>query len=296
MENENIGFDDFLTAFDEDSSYQTEVTEEAEEAESTETAEDSGEDVQEEAEDGAAEDAADPEETPGKQEEKPAEPEQTFTIKVNKEERTVGVAEMTELAQKGADYDRVKGQLAESRQLNQSMQERLGKYQGVMDVLEMISSQTNVSLEELAEQVHMNFLMKDGKSEAEAKLEIRAAKAEKQLDAMKNQQVQKQTAQSSPQNRVRQEIAEFQQQYPDVELNKELVEKLMGDVKAGMSLTKAYQKMEDARKDAEIAELQRKLAAAEQNKKNRANSPGSQSDSGGRRAKTDFDDFMSAFN
>ena len=37
-------------------------------------------------------------------------------------------------------------------------------------------------------------------------------------------------------------------------------------------------------------------ASRKQNKKNRANSPGSQTDSGGRRVKSDFDEFMSAFN
>ena len=62
------------------------------------------------------------EESTPEQEKKPDEgatetaPEpQKFTIKVNKGTREVELPEMTELAQKGADYDRVKGQLETSR-------------------------------------------------------------------------------------------------------------------------------------------------------------------------------------
>ena len=47
--------------------------------------------------------------------------------------------------------------------------------------------------------------------------------------------------------------------------------------------------------DAKIAELQRQLEAEKQNKANRAASPGSQKDSGGKRSKSEFDDFMDAF-
>ena len=53
--------------------------------------------------------------------------------------------------------------------------------------------------------------------------------------------------------------------------------------------------IKENRKDAEIADLQRKLAAEKQNKKNRSTSPGSQQDSGGRRVKTEYDEFMAAF-
>ena len=49
-------------------------------------------------------------------------------------------------------------------------------------------------------------------------------------------------------------------------------------------------------KENRIAELEKQLAAEKKNKENRAASPGSQKDTGGQRQKTDFDDFMSAFN
>ena len=93
---------------------------------------------------------------------------------------------------------------------------------------------------------------------------------------------------------LRRELAEFREQYPKVDLTQELLDKLMGDVAAGKSLTDAYRSYEASQKDERIAELERQLAAEKQNKENRTSSPGSQKDSGGRRTKDDFDDFKKA--
>ena len=109
-------------------------------------------------------------------------------------------------------------------------------------------------------------------------------------------------AQETSQDRAKREVAEFREKYPDVEITPELMKAVAEDVRNGASLTDAYRKIEAAKKESEanelrnqIEELQRQLAAEKQNKKNRATSPGSQKDSGGQRAKSDFDDFMSAF-
>lgn len=297
MEDMDVGFDDFFDAFDGgEGGNQTGTPEETETVETAEeTTEESqaqpegGETAENEQEDEAEEVTAKGGEKGGR------EPEQTFTIKVNKEERQVGLAEMTGLAQKGADYDRVKGQLEASRQSEQTLRAQLDEQQGYMDVLKLISEQTDTPMEQLVEQLHVNMLKGKGMSEAEAKAEIRAAKAEKQLSAMREQQTRKQAAEEDSAARAQREVAEFRKQFPDVEITQELCEKLTPDIQAGMSMTNAYLKIENARKDAEIAELQRKQAAAKQNEKNRAQSPGSQRDSGGRRAKSDFDEFMAAF-
>ena len=76
----------------------------------------------------------------------------------------------------------------------------------------------------------------------------------------------------------------------------------MPDIQKGTSMLQAYRNREIAGKDAiiadkeqKIAELQRQIEAEKQNKANRANSPGSQKDSGGKRTKNEFDDFLDAF-
>ena len=51
--------------------------------------------------------------------------DKTFTIKVNKEERQVTLEEMTTLAQKGADYDRVKEQNTKHQQTIADLQSKL---------------------------------------------------------------------------------------------------------------------------------------------------------------------------
>ena len=288
-ETQNPSFDEFAAAFDDD--YQ--ITEEHEEVNEEEQNPEVDEEEEQEAEELEGEDP-DAEAKEEKPEEKPAEPE-TFTLKVNKEERTVSRDEVISLAQKGADYDRVKEQLAESKNTITSLQERIGKYDEAISVLEMISATSGQSVSQLAENLHLSMLMKGGKSEAEARAELRALKAEAQLKAAQAKDAEKKTAQEDSQARANREVAEFHKKFPGVELTEALCNELMTDVRGGMSITEAYMKRELAKKEAEMAEIKRQQAAEAQNKKNRATAIGSQKDSGGRRQKTDFDDFMSAF-
>lgn len=288
-ETQNNGFEDFAAAFDDD--YQT-IEETAEEVEETaEEVDTESEEFQEEGEAETEEEDAKASKVEVKTENQP----ETFTLKVNKEERTVSRDEVISLAQKGADYDRVKEQLAERNNTVTALQDRLNKYSGAIETLELISETSGQSISELAEQLHLNVLMKGGKSEAEAKAELRALKAEAKLKAAETKDAEKKSAQEDSKARANREVAEFRQKFPGVELTKELCNELMQDVQGGMSLSEAYMKRELARKDAEMAELKRQQAAAEQNKKNRTTTTGSQKDSGGRRQKSEFDDFMSAF-
>lgn len=219
--------------------------------------------------------------------------EQKFTIKVNKESREVSLQEMTELAQKGADYDRTKGQLETERENNRSMQAELDKQRPILEILELAAEQSDMSVEQLLENVHVGLLKGKGMTEAEARAEIRAARAEKQVKTMTEQQPKKSETPAVDEGaaRAQREIAEFQQNFPGIQLTDELVNKLVPDVQKGMSLTNAYLKMENARKDAEIEELKRQQAANAQNKKNRTKTPGSMRDSGGGRT-TDLADIF----
>lgn len=302
MENNmDTGFDEFAAAFDGDDGYQTDAKEETAQTETQEEATtETGVEAQETPESGESsgdEHTSESEEPGADGGGKPDEAisEQKFTIKVNKEERQLTLAEMTEYAQKGADYDRVKSQLETSRQSEQALRTQLVEQQGYMDVLQLISEQTNTPMDQLMDQLHMNLLKGKGMSEAEAKAEIRAVKAEKQLKAAQEQEARQKAASDDNTARAQRDYAEFRKQFPDVQITQELCDKLAPDIQEGMSMLGAYLKMENARQAAEIAELQRKQTAAEQNKKNREKSPGSQTDSGGQRAKSDFDEFMAAF-
>ena len=300
MENEEINFDEFIAASS-DEGYQTgseeaEVTEEATETGNVppegESSQQSGEEPESEEQDGREETGAEGGEKPD------SGTEQKFTLKVNKEEKEVSLEEMTALAQKGADYDRIKERDAKSQQTIQDLQAQIDGFtakQGVLDVLDIIAQKSGSSLEQLAESLYINFRKSGGASEDAAREELKSAKLEKELGALKSQQTKQQEKASEEESRAQREMEQFRSEYPDVELTEELVDKLAPDVQKGMTLSAAYRKMEKAQEAEKIAELERKLAAKQQNAKNRRSSPGSQQDSGGSRSKDPFDEFMAAF-
>lgn len=292
-ENQDVGYDEFMSAFDEDLDYQNEAPEETVDTDTGVDADD-GDTADESSETGADADQPAAKEPSGNQEQQPAGGE-TFTIKVNKEERACTREEVISLAQKGADYDRVKDQLAESRKTATDLQGKLDEQQEAMDVLAEVAKDVGVEIPALLDNLRMNLLKKQGLSDDAAKERLARLKTEKENEQLKAAQKPAEKApQEDSSQRVRRELAEFREQYPKVELSDDLLSKLMPDVQKGKSLTDAYRGYEAAQKDERIAELERQLAAEKQNKENRASSPGSQKDSGGRRTKDDFDDFQKA--
>lgn len=285
------GFEDFEAAFDDETGYQTEDSEEVTDTEDgepettaseTDTADDSEEESGEDQEDGAEESAA---------EQPPA--ADTFTLRVNKEDRTVSREEMIAFAQKGIDYDRVKGQLAERDNTIAQLNKTIDSNKEAVDLLNLLSEELKKPVPELLESLHLSLRMKNGETEAEAKANIRAIKAERAMKAAQ----EKPAAEPKPDGKARaeKEVAEFHNRYPGVELTEELCGKLAKDVQSGMSLSDAYAKQQAAAKDAEIAELKRQLEAEKQNKKNKTQSVGSLKDSGGKRGRSAEDDFFAAF-
>lgn len=303
MDNLDTSYDEFFGAFEGADGNQTETEDTAEETVTAEDGEDSAEEVSTEPEDGesagevtdedAEEDATEDGKEPPKEN-----PAQKFTIKVNKETREIGLSEMTELAQKGADYDRVKGQLDTSRQNEQALQAKIDEQKPFMDFLEAAAEQTKKPMKDLVHDLHKNLLMTSkGMSEAEAESEIRAVIAEKQVKDLTDQNSKqgKEEPAEDGLDRAQQEIAEFAKTFPDVQITDDLLEKLMPDVHAGMSLTSAYLKQENAKLLAQIDAEKQKQAAAKQNQKNRSKTPGSQRDSGGQNTRDAFDGFFDAF-
>lgn len=296
MENEGMDFEEFFSAYDapgEDDGNQTDPENVEEETDgSTQEAEESPETGEESSEESTPEQEKKPDEgTP-----ETAQEPQKFTIKVNKGTREVELPEMTELAQKGADYDRVKGQLETSRTNEANLQKTVDEQSPIMEVLQLAAKDAGVDVAELVDSIHVGLLKGKGMTEAEARAEIRAAKAEKAVNDLKNKPAQEENPETdSNQERAKREIAEFQTAFPGVQLNQETLDKLAPDVQNGMTLTSAYLKMENARLTAELAEQKRALEAEKQNQKNRRQAAPGQNDSGGGREKDAFEDFFTAF-
>lgn len=305
-ENEDFGFEDFESAlFDDD--YQTGDDNDTDDSDVTETDDDSQDTGSDDQDDAESDDSAEDEDTDDSEDDGAdgdaegdsgnTDADKTFTIKVNKEERKVTLEEMTTLAQKGADYDRVKEQNTKHQQTITDLQSKLegvSSQQAVLDILGTIAQRSNSTLEQLAESLYINFRKSAGASEDVAREELKSAKLEKELNSYKAKQTQQQEQETDAEARAKRDLEDFTREYPDVELTEELVDKLVPDIQNGMSLSAAYRKHEKAQDSARIAELERQLAAKAQNDKNKKRSPGSQRDSGGRSPKSDYDVFEKA--
>lgn len=236
--------------------------------------------------------------------------EQMFEYKVNKEARKLNLADeqdratARELMQKGSDYDRVKEQSAQRQKTIESMQEQITALSGnqhSIDVLSMIAEKSGSKMDELVEQLYINFRRSGGASEDAARAELENLSLQKQLDAVNAEKEKQKETESDNDARFRRDVEEFQREYPDIPITNELVEKLVPDIQNGLSLTAAYRKSEQASAaektaalEKRIQELEHQLEAAQQNAKNKKKSPGSQVDSGGRRSKSDFEVFEAA--
>lgn len=305
-ENEDFGLEEFESAlFDDD--YQTGDETDTDDSDVTETDDDSQDTDSDDQDDAEGDDSDEDEDTDdseddgadgdGEGDKGNTDADRTFTIKVNKEECKVTLEEMTTLAQKGADYDRVKEQNTKHQQTIADLQSKLegvSSQQAVLDILGTIAQKSNSTLEQLAESLYINFRKSAGASEDVAREELKSAKLEKELNSYKAKQTQQQEQETDAEARAKRDLEDFAREYPEVELTEELVDKLVPDIQNGMTLSAAYRKYEKAQDSARIKELERQLAAKAQNDKNKKRSPGSQRDSGGRSPKSDYDVFEKA--
>ena len=310
MENIETNFDDFFGSFEGADGNQTDTAEDTAEIETAETdtdnnADEGGEDVGYEAtegsEDGENSEGENTKESDKEVTETEAEAEkpiseQKFVVKVNKETREVSYQDAPVWIQKGMDYDRVKGKLDE-------VQTEYDKYKPHIEILEQAAEAAGTTVESMLEAVQIGMIKHkyQGMTDAEARAELRNIRLEKQIQSMsqqKQQPAQDSEKKSEPDEkaeRAQRDIEEFTRYFPNVQLTEELVNKLVPDVQKGMSLTSAYLKQENERLVAAAKQQQTEAAAKAKNKQNRANTPGSQRDSGGSKTKSTFDDFFGAF-
>lgn len=296
---ETTSFDDFFGAIDGDTGYQTGDTDSTTDTTDTPADEPTGEDAAQQ----PAEDAQDGENTDhaegGDNAEQPAgspAPADTFTLRVNKSDMTVGRDDMIVYAQKGVDYDRVKGALEQARSDNTALQERVSQTEEVYNLISDLAKESNMEVADLLDQFRLARYKSQGMSADAARERLGREKAERELATLKGKADAQKTETDARQERAQREVAEFNRRYPGVSLNDTLVDRLKADVHAGMTLSEAYQKMVNEDQAAEIQRLQNELAAKKQNDANRGSSPGSLGDSGAKKAPSQYDDFFSAFN
>lgn len=199
-----------------------------------------------------------------------AEADHSFKLKYMGEEKEYSRDEMITFAQKGIDYDRIKGKLDEANRLAASNAE-------AVEFVKNLAAETGCTVAELIENVNATKLsQKEGITVDEAKNRLRLEKREKAVadrERALEEKAKAEPAKPSAQDERRNQLAEFFKTYPTVKPTDIPVEVFQTAHKEGISLVAAYAKLEVAKAKAEAE-------AAKQNKKNKERSAGSASSSG----------------
>jgi hypothetical protein len=226
----------------------------------------------------AEEPASEPIETPVETEEPaetPAEPApELFDLKFLGETKQYTREEMTTLAQKGMNHDRI-------LQQRDALQQFKSQHESVIDDLGRIAKQFGMEPADLLHSMEKNLRRQRGESDAEAEANIRAEKANRQLKAQKQVEDQQEAAK----RRQQADVQAFVARYPNMDY-KTIPQSVWEDVRKGETLVNAYGRYETEQLRAENQRLQQQLAVQAQNEKNKQNSLGSMK-SGSATQKTD---------
>lgn len=208
------------------------------------------------------------------------------------QQRELTVAEATEYAQKGMDYDRIRGKLDEANTELETLRQFRAENADSIEFLQQLAKDSNMSLTDMIDEIKAGQLMKKENISRDVAVErVKRQNAERRLSE-RNTAQQKQ---DETEAKRKADIAEFLNKFPGVkgtDIPKEVWDKVNG----GDSLVRAYEAHMTAKKDAEkdqkIADLEREIAALKQNTANKAKSTGSQRTGGQESAR---DTFLDAF-
>lgn len=198
----------------------------------------------------------------------------TWELRHLGEVKSVNEAEMIALAQKGLDYERVRGKYDESKP--------------VMELFGQFAQKAGMTIPEYVAYIRTQAKKANGMSEAEAKRAVELEDREAAVSAKEAQQAQaaaEQTAADKAKNdaaeKRRADIAEFQKNFPDAAKEPEKIPpEVWAAVRGGESLSMAYAKyaIKQAQEARDAAE--HKAASTEQNQKNASRSSGSMKTAG----------------
>ncbi|MBR6654361.1 MAG: hypothetical protein IKL27_06490 [Oscillospiraceae bacterium] len=207
--------------------------------------------------------------------------EDSFTLKYMGEEKSVTREEIVDLAEKGMNYDKVKGQLEAARndlKDYEKVRADLSKRNEQLQYLEEIAKDQNMSLDELIENTQVQVMQKRTGKDVEVCRGIVA----NERRARELQAQQASVTAVKDQNAKRDaDIAEFMKAYPELASDpKNVPDEVWEAVNKGESLLNAYRAYEVKALRAELE--QQKAAAAEEKRKqeNKSRSTGSQKTKG----------------
>lgn len=198
------------------------------------------------------------------------EADQSFQLKHMDEVRTVGREEVIALAQKGLDYDRIRGKLEQRDQIDSEDQEAAA-------LIRAMAEKAGMGLSDFLDATAAAQRCKPDRSDYDAVLaQVKLERKERGISAREDAL---NAAQRQEQERRQADIQSFLRSFPDVKADT-IPKAVWAEVAKGRSLTEAYAVYQ-------AEQLRRELETERQNAKNAARSAGSRATAGA----SDMDEF-----
>ena len=200
--------------------------------------------------------------------------EPMFDLKYNKETKQYTRQQVTELAQKGLNYDHVIEQRDRLQQENADLVRVRDENASVIDAINVAAAASGKSIPEFLTAIRTNMLISQGISAETAKERILRENAEQQLHAQKKAEEAAANSKRNTEQRQRDDIARFQQKYRDVD-PKSIPQEVWDAVRSGELLTDAYGDYQRRELERQLKEANEKLAIRTKNESNKQKSLGS---------------------
>lgn len=263
--------------------------------------EDDGNQTEEETSEEAAE-ANEEEQEPSEEPEEPAgqpeaEPtkeqkeEELFDLKFNKEIRKVNRQEVTELAQKGLNHDRILEQRDHLQQENAELLKFKQDNEAIIGLLDAAAQKSGTDRNTFLQSVRENAYVSQGLSRDAAHERVLREDAEQRLSRTEKADAEKQQAQQGQELARQQDIERFLKLYKDVDPNT-IPKEVWDDVRNGETLVSAYGRYENRQLAESNRKLQESINALKQNEKNKQKSIGSAKTEGKETVKDPFLEYL----
>ena len=216
-------------------------------------------------------------------EDKPEEPANSdvFDLKHMGTTTQVDRQRVTELAQMGLDYDRVKGQRDEFRKQADELRQYQAENAELVDFIRDLAKQSGMNTEQLMDEIRVNqYVQRNKMTQEVARERVAREKAERRLQAQESDRKQQTVSEEDRRKqKINADIREFFQKYPGVN-PKSIDKSVFEEAGKGKSLVSAYEAFQSRKEretlEAENKRLREQLEAQQKNQENRAKSIGSQ--------------------
>ena len=206
--------------------------------------------------------------------EQPGTEEPMFDLKYNKETKQYTRQQVTELAQKGLNYDHVTEQRDRLQQENADLAKFRDENSAILDTLRAAAEASGKSVPEYLTSIRTNLLVAQGISPETARERILREDAEQRLHSQQKAEEAAASSKRDAEQRQRDDIARFQKKYKDVD-PKSIPQEVWEAVRGGELLTDAYGDYQRRELERQLKEANEKLAIRAKNESNKQKSLGS---------------------